>query len=67
MDDQALVEGSVVFKDEDDPAEESQLAEQAWCLESCRLTTAASFLLTVSALAQNRHFLLDPRECAVAT
>lgn len=28
MDDQALVEGSVVFKDEDDPAEESQWAEQ---------------------------------------
>lgn len=27
MDDQALVEGSVVFKDEDDPAEGSQLAE----------------------------------------
>lgn len=28
MDDQALVEGSVVFKDEDDPTEESQLAKQ---------------------------------------
>lgn len=39
MDDQALVEGSVVFKDEDDPGEESQLAEQAWWLGSCRPTT----------------------------
>ena len=28
MDDQALVEGSGVFKDEDDPAEESQLVER---------------------------------------
>lgn len=36
MDDQALVEGSVVFKDEDDPAEESQLAEQGTVPGSCR-------------------------------
>ena len=29
MDDQALVEGSVVFKDEDDPAEESPISFQS--------------------------------------
>lgn len=29
MDDQALVEGSVVFKDEDDPAEESPISSQS--------------------------------------
>lgn len=40
MDDQALVEGSVVFKDEDDPAEESPISSQsrALCLRSCRVT-----------------------------
>lgn len=78
MDDQALVEGSVVFKDEDDPAEEeSSQQSRERCLEvagsqhaprqelkgfelKMGLKAAASFLLIVSALTQNRHFLLDP-------
>lgn len=73
MDDQALVEGSVVFKDEDDPTEKSPISYQSrvWCLGSGRVTAhpktgfkkigpkaEASFLLIVSVLAQSRHFLL---------
>lgn len=66
MDDQALVEGSVVFKDEDDPAEESPVSYQsrAWCLGSGRVTACPQTEVKKTWIkdgAQDRSFL--PADC----
>lgn len=68
MDDQALVEGSVVFKDEDDPAEESPVSYQSrtWCLGSCRVTACPKIVAKKTWIkdgAQESSFLPDDGFC----